>query len=68
MAIAFSQTEIKLNLGHLIFFDYDKIAFNIFLLVLDMIRGYQVLFSVKTPQKSIFFNSLSQCASFLFFF
>ena len=35
------------------FFDYDKIALNIFCLTLGKIRGYQVSFSVKTPQKAL---------------
>ena len=34
------------------FFHYDKIVYNIFCFTLDMIRGYQVSFSVKTSQKS----------------
>ena len=54
VAIVFAQTEIILNLAYLIFFDYDKITFNIFILVLDMITGYQVSFPVKTTQKLIF--------------
>ena len=33
---------------------YDKIVYNISCLTLDMIRGYQVSFSVKTSQKSAF--------------
>ena len=35
------------------FFDYDKIAFNIFCFTLGMIRGYWISFSVKTPLKSL---------------
>ena len=40
----------------LIFFDYDKIALNIFCLALGMIREYQVSFSVKTSQKTLIWD------------
>ena len=46
------QTNIILPLAHQFFFDYDKIVYTIFSLTLDMIRGYQVSFFVKTSQKS----------------
>ena len=37
----------------LIYFNYDKIALNSFCLTLGMIRGYQISFSVKMPQKAL---------------
>ena len=50
----FYQTKIILNLAYQFFFDYDKIVYNILCLTLDMIRGYEVSFSVKTTPKSAF--------------
>ena len=45
-----NRDHIKSCVFSFLFFDYDKITFNIFVLVIDLIRGYQVSFSVKTRQ------------------
>ena len=49
-----NQDYIKCSIS--IFLDYDKILYNIFCLTLHIIRGYQVSFSVKTSQKSAFYD------------
>ena len=38
---------------HIIFFDCDEIALNIFCLTLGTIRGYEVSFFVRMPQKAL---------------
>ena len=56
-----NQDYIESSINY-IFFDQDKMAFNIF--CFDMIRGYQVSFSLKTP-KHHFFNTF-KLACYLF--